>query len=253
MKKLGSVKGVFFDYGGVIEDLQSDEASFAKGVSIIGEMLAKVGVVIGYDVLAASLRSGQTAYEEWYRHNGYRELPAEELWTLFFLKEHCPDVDMRRKVEEMAQALSSIYEFYLFKRRPPGCMVQVLKALFQHRFVLALVSNSFSRTLIPERLRKFGVERLFTSVVLSIDTGVRKPEPAIFEYAFTRTGLEPPQCLFIGDTLSRDIEGAREAGFRHTVLIESGITREKDREYQGGAVPDFTIGKLEELVPLLIG
>jgi putative hydrolase of the HAD superfamily len=253
MAKIGSVKGVFFDYGGVIEDLRSDDASFRKGVSIIAEMLGKVGIGIEEDALGAFLRSGQSAYEQWYRQNGYRELPGEEIWTFFFLKEHCSDERTRRKVEGMAEALSSIYEFYLFKRRPPAGMVQVLKTLFQHRFVMALVSNSLSRTLIPERLRKFGVERYFTSVVLSADTGVRKPQRAIFEYAFKRTGLEPEQCVFIGDTLSRDIEGASGAGFRHAVLIESGITREKDSEYRGTAVPDYTIEKLEDLVPLLLG
>jgi putative hydrolase of the HAD superfamily len=253
MTKIASVKGVFFDYGGVIEDLQSDEASFAKGVSIITEMLGQGGIGIEKNVLAASLRSGQSAYEQWYLQNDYRELPGEELWTLFLLKEHCPDEKTRRKVEGMAEALSSIYEFYLFKRRPPARMVEVLKTLFQNRFVMALVSNTLSRTLIPERLRKFGVERFFTSVVLSADTGVRKPRPAIFEYAFKRTGLEPHQCVYLGDTLSRDIEGAREAEFRYTVLIESGITREKDRGYRGSALPDFTIKKLEDLLPLLLG
>ena len=253
MTRIGSVKGVFLDYGGVIEDLHADEVLFSKGVSILAKMLGRAGVDLEEEVLAASLQAGQSAYETWYRQNGYRELPSAELWTSFFLKGHGLDARSRHAVGEIAESLSSIYEFYLFKRRPPACMVQVLKTLFKNRFVMALVSNTLSRTLIPERLRKFGVERFFTAVVLSADTGVRKPRPAIFEYAFKRTGLEPGQCIFVGDTLSRDIEGAREAGFSSAVLIESGITREKDGEYRGGAVPDFTIEKLEDLVPLLMG
>ena len=72
MTRIASVKGVFFDYGGVIEDLKSDEVSFGKGVSIIREMLATVGIGVEEGVLASSLRSGQHAYEQWYRLNGFR-------------------------------------------------------------------------------------------------------------------------------------------------------------------------------------
>ena len=156
------------------------------------------------------------------------------------------------KIETLAEDLSSIYEFYLYKRRPPSAMVEVLKTLFQNRYILSLVSNTLSRTLIPERLKKFGVDRYFSTVVLSMDVGMRKPGKEIFEVALKLTGLNPAQCLFIGDKVSRDVEGSRKAGFRYTVLLPSSITDEKDRGYDGEGVPDFTLEKLGDLLPLLL-
>jgi len=253
MAKLDDVKGVFLDYGGVIEDIQPDPMLFKKGVAILKEMLEGAGVHIEPDVLVNLLREGQKGYEDWYRHNGFRELPSSEIWCSFLLKGYCRTERVRRKIEAMAEELSSIYEFYQYKRRPPASMLHVLKYLFQNRFVLALVSNTLSRTLIPERLHKFGVERYFTTVVLSMETGVRKPARAIFEHALKQSGMTPMQCVFVGDTMSRDIEGSRKAGFRYTVLIESGITGEKDSGYQGSVSPDHTIEKIEDLLPLLTG
>jgi putative hydrolase of the HAD superfamily len=252
MSRRVDVKGVFFDYGGVVEDLQSDRTTFQKGVSILSEMLEDAGIRMGAEDLARSLREGQGDYEKWYRKNEYRELPNEEIWSRFFLKKQCGTLGRRKKIESMAEELSSVYEFYLYKRRPPPGMVEVLKTLFQNRFVLSMVSNTMSRTLIPERLQKFGVDRYFGTVVLSMETGMRKPNAAIFERALRQAGLQPAQCLFIGDTVSRDIEGSRRAGFHHSVLIRSSITDEKDRGYDGDGVPDFTLERLEDLLPLLL-
>jgi putative hydrolase of the HAD superfamily len=110
-----------------------------------------------------------------------------------------------------------------------------------------------SRTLIPERLTKYGVDKYFTTVVLSSEEGVRKPNEALFQPAFRRTGLAPEQCIYIGDTLSRDVEGSRRAGFGSSILIHSGLTAVKDSGYGGQVKPDHELHRLRDLVPLLTG
>ena len=252
MAKIRDVKGAFFDYGGVVEDVHFDEVQFRKGVSIISDMVGNAGIRIDSDTLYDSLCTGQKAYDDWYSENDFRELPNEEIWSSFLLKEHCRDSGIKRSIEERAEELSSIYEFYLYKRRPPKEMLHVLKTLFQNRYIIAMVSNTMSRTLIPERLRKFGIDRYFTTVVLSIDVGVRKPNRAIFEHAFRQTGLLPEQCIYMGDTLSRDVEGSIRAGFKYSILIRSGLTELKDKDYRGDVKPDYRLKKLSALIPLLI-
>jgi putative hydrolase of the HAD superfamily len=244
---------VFLDYGGVVEDVYPDEDQFRRGVSVISGMLGEMGIDITRESLSDALRSGQEAYDAWYPANGYRELPNEEIWTTFFLKIYCKDRGVKKRIWESAEELSSIYEYYLYKRRPPEKMLPVLKNIFQNRFIIALVSNTMSRTLIPERLKKYGVDRYFTTVVLSTEEGVRKPNEAIFQPAFRQTGLSPDQCVYIGDTLSRDMEGSRRAGFKSSILVRSGLTDVKDRGYRGNAKPDYILKKLRDLKPLLTG
>jgi len=252
MVTIPDVKGVFLDYGGVVEDAHPDEEQFRKGVSIISDLLKDVDIALDPEILSDTLQSGQEAYNGWYRDNGFKELPNEEIWTEFFLKTQCRDGSVQKRIREKAEELSSIYEYYLYKRRPPAGMLHVLKTLFQNRIVIALVSNTMTRTLIPARLKKYGVDRYITTVVLSVEEGVRKPNEAIFKPAFRQTGLLPAQCIYVGDTLSRDVEGSRRAGFKRAILIHSGLTDVKDRGYRGNAKPDHVLKKLKDLKQLLL-
>ncbi|MGQ9616722.1 MAG: HAD family hydrolase [Spirochaetota bacterium] len=248
---LRDIKGIFFDYGGVIEDLTLDHDKFSKGVGIITGILEKDGIKIKEKELEEALIAGQEEYSNWIEKSNYIELPNEKIWTSFFLKKYCEDDSNRALIEARSEELSSIYEYYLFRRRPSRELVKVIKTLFYLGYTLSLVSNTISRVLIPERLKKYGIERFFTSIVLSMNVGFRKPSPGIFQEALKTTDLSPGQCIFIGDTLSRDIEGCRRAGFYRSVLLPSGITAIKDREYRGRSTPDYTIKSLNELLTLL--
>lgn len=246
-----TVKGVFFDYGGVLEDLSFSDSTFLKGAAILRDILFKKGVALTASQLTAALTSGQEKYNNWYKKNNYRELPNEKMWSSFFLEEICKDKTKKAIVEEMSEELSSIYEFYLFTRRPARDMWMVLKTLFYSGYTLALISNTMSRTLIPERLKKFMIDEYFSAVVLSADIGIRKPRKEIFDAALKRTGLKAEDCIYVGDTLSRDIEGSRNAGFRTCVLIESDLTADKDRDYTGTVKPDNKFNSFSELFQIL--
>lgn len=249
---LHGVKGVFVDYGGVIEDLSFDRELFSKGAGIIQGLLDEAGIRTGKEELEDALVSGQDEYNEWGSANDHRELPNEKIWTSFFLAKWCRDDRNRSVVEGRSEDLSSIYEYYLFRRRPARDLVKVVKILFHLGYTLALVSNTMSRILIPERLKKFDIDRFFSAVVLSMNVGLKKPRREIFQEACSQAGLTPEHCIFVGDTLSRDIEGSRKAGFYRSILIPSGLTAHKDRHYGGTATPDYTIKGLSGLIPMLV-
>ena len=40
--------------------------------------------------------------------------------------------------------------------------------------------------------------------------GIRKPDPAISNKACDILGVKPERCVYIGDNLNRDVEGAKE-------------------------------------------
>lgn len=244
-----TIRGVFFDFGGVLESLSPDRATFVKGIAAVRRVLQRRGVDLKQEELERLLNRGMAAYAGWFRKNDFRELPPDKVWIDYYLQ------GLRREqyeaLGEVFEELGSVLEFHLFKRRPARDLVAVLSTLYRNRFLLGVVSNTISLTLIPERLRKYGVSRYFSVVMLSVAAGVRKPHPVIFQEACARAGLEPGRAMFIGDTGSRDVEGARRAGFRRVVLLRSELTDLKDRDYRGDARPDQVIDSLDQVVDLL--
>ena len=73
-----TVKGIFFDYGGVLEDLVRSDSTFKKGVSFLQNVLGQKGIDIDPERLAESLKSGQEEYDNWYNQNNYKELPNKK-------------------------------------------------------------------------------------------------------------------------------------------------------------------------------
>jgi FMN phosphatase YigB (HAD superfamily) len=242
---------VFFDFGGVLEAMAPDQTTFARGVAAVRKLLGQRGVDLGPDELERLLVRGMAEYGEWTARNDFRELPPDRIWIDFYLRGLRPE--QYEALGGAYEELGTVLEFHLFRRRPARGLVQVLSTLYRNRFVLGVVSNTISMTLIPERLRTYRVDRYVTVVMLSIMAGVRKPHPLIFQEACARAGMEPGRAMFIGDTASRDVEGARRAGFHRVVLLRSGVTELKDRGYRGESRPDQVIESMDQVVDLLRG
>ena len=76
---------------------------------------------------------------------------------------------------------------------------------------LALVSNG-PPDIQHEKLEGAGLARYFDAVVVSGEVGIGKPDPRIFHLALDRLGAPPEDAAMVGDSLARDIVGARRAG-----------------------------------------
>lgn len=105
---------------------------------------------------------------------------------------------------------------------------------------LHIVSNNTED--LPIVLRRIGWERYFRTVTFSQEVGEEKPGPAIFRLALSRAGVPAGEVVHVGDSLSADVEGARNAGLRPVWL-------DRDGRSEGSNVP--TIRDLRGLVPLL--
>ena len=62
----------------------------------------------------------------------------------------------------------------------------------------------------------------FDELVFSCDVGVSKPDPRIYEIACERLGVEPAECLFVGDGANDELPGAERAGMTAVQLRASG-------------------------------
>jgi putative hydrolase of the HAD superfamily len=87
---------------------------------------------------------------------------------------------------------------------------------------LRLVCVSNWDVSLPDVLARCGLATLFDGVVTSAGAGARKPEPAIFEPALRLARCAASQALYVGDTPSEDLAGARAAGIRALLIDRSG-------------------------------
>jgi putative hydrolase of the HAD superfamily len=59
-------------------------------------------------------------------------------------------------------------------------------------------------------------------VVFSCDVGISKPDPRIYEIACERLGVEPAECLFVGDGANDELPGAERVGMAAVQLRAPG-------------------------------
>lgn len=125
----------------------------------------------------------------------------------------------------------------------PGALA-VLDAL-RGRYELDLISNG-TAVVQDRRLDESGLRPYFRHIFISQRVGYDKPSPAFFDACFAAMpGKARRECVIVGDSLTSDILGGRNAGIA-TIWYNPGKSAS-----EGGIVPDWEIARLEELEPLL--
>lgn len=75
----------------------------------------------------------------------------------------------------------------------------------------ALVTNG-AACLQREKLAASGLSGNFDAVVVAADLSVAKPDPSVFEHALAKLGAGPEHAVMVGDSISKDVDGALAAG-----------------------------------------
>ena len=98
-------------------------------------------------------------------------------------------------------------------------------------------------------LAGLGLDRYLDFVLASGAVGVSKPNPAFFQIALERAGVEPAEALMVGDSLRADVQGAQAAGMDGVLLLRPEGAAQTDQSIAG--VP--RISSLAELPRLVSG
>ncbi len=126
----------------------------------------------------------------------------------------------------------------------PG-VLEGLQFLKNQGYRLACVTNKAEQFTLP-LLRDLGVLDFFELVVSGDTLAQKKPDPAPLLHAARQFGVDPSNCLMIGDSQS-DVKAARAAGFQ-IVCMSYGYNHGEDiRVYH----PDAVIDSMAELPGLL--
>ncbi len=144
-----------------------------------------------------------------------------------------------------ADALADCYENELGKGHYFIEGAEELLRTLAPRYRLYLASNGYQKTQWG-RIRSAGIEPYLSDVFISQEIGVDKPDAAYFQACFARI----PNCrldetVIVGDSLSSDILGGKNAGIR-TVWYNPGSALPRP-----DVIPDEQIHHLSELPALL--
>jgi putative hydrolase of the HAD superfamily len=121
---------------------------------------------------------------------------------------------------------------------------QVLREL-KKKFRLALITNG-APDIQGTKIDGSNLASFFETIIISGEHGFGKPDRRIFQLALERLGVEAHEAVMIGDSLNRDIAGARDAGIR-TIWINRYNRTLTDSH----PVPDIRLTDLRDLPGLL--
>lgn len=244
------IRGVLFDLGGTLHTADSPEGRDIWFARRLLDRLQDYGIALAVppETLAKKLHENGEAYKR-ASEKDLRELPPAEIWRNWYLKDWAISPE---KLSPIAEELSFLYDYERVRviRRP--CIKETLDALRSQGLKLGLISNIISLSVAPHFLEEYGVRDYMDCIVLSSETGIRKPSPEIFRVAERRLHLSPPELAYVGDTLSRDVAGARSAGWRLMIQIKNPGAAKRDKGLENsGLAPDYLIESLNE-IPAII-
>jgi putative hydrolase of the HAD superfamily len=150
--------------------------------------------------------------------------------------------DDRETVELMCRAfMGPVFELGVVYEDVPDA----LEALRGRGLRLAVVSNTpwgSPAHLWREELERLGIAALVDAMFFCRDVGWRKPDERIFRHVFACLGVEPAECLFVGDDPRWDVAGPERVGMDSVLICRYG-------ECSDAGVP--VIQGLDELTSLL--
>jgi putative hydrolase of the HAD superfamily len=241
-----TIRAVFFDMGGTIETYGWTPELRIRETAGIRQRLADAGINLGltdkqlYEIISAGL----DAYHQLSLQT-MDELSPQRVWNEYIFASYPVD---REKLAAIAEELMVFIEIHYYQRAMRPDVPGVLEAIRKMGLKIGLISNVNSRGQVPTNLDMYGIRHYFDPIVLSSEYGRRKPDPAIFHYAARLANVPTGECVYIGDRISRDILGARKAGYRIAVQIRHDY---EHGEVDEGATPDAVIDQMTEILEIL--
>jgi YjjG family noncanonical pyrimidine nucleotidase len=223
-------KGIFFDADDTLFDYPSAERAALLACSGEFSVPAAAETFIG-------------AYRR-HNHDVWREFERGETDQATLRVER-----FRRLAAELGLhglPLEKVSSFYL---EALACQPQLLPGALETvrelaaKYPLALITNGIA-AVQNKRFAASPITPYFRSIVISESLGIAKPDPRIFAPALEKIGVEAADVLYVGDSVTSDMAGARNAGMDFCWINPRGLPCPED------SAPAFVIASIAEF-PIL--
>lgn len=245
------IHAICFDVGGTLRNSQKVEEG---NLDYLVRLQSFLGDTDEPESFRQRILNGEKKYRNWCKKT-LIELDEADLWSKYLLPDYPEDL-----VRKNAVQLNQMWRDSRVKQVLPDT-VETIKTLANRGYTLGIISNTTSSVEIPLLLEENGIKDLFSCVILSAVYGRRKPHPSLFLEAARQMGFPPEACAYVGDNLSRDLIGPRQAGYGEITIIHiDGYLLDEydpDDELHMDAItemkPDHRITRLSQLLDFYPG
>ena len=242
---------VLFDMGGTLEDIWYNDDTVTDAMEQLKKVLQANGLESGCtdQEFQERVLAGVKDYKRWSEGNMLEAKP-EEIWPDYYLKSFGFD---REKLLPITEELANLWEITYYHRELRPGVKELLDGLKARGYHIGVISNNASLYNVFNVLEEYGIRDYMEDVTVSSVTGYRKPHPEIFRISMRQMRCRPENCVYVGDTVSRDIIGAKRAGFGRAAQIYSFLTAQKDVgiPIAESEKPDVVIQNFEEFLDWL--
>lgn len=133
------------------------------------------------------------------------------------------DLNLKLKISEIAKIANCCVNAWHEYIRLDSDTIPLLERLKNEKSI-TLITNFDHPPYIYEILSKYGLTQYFEFIIISGEIGVKKPDPQIFHIPLKKSGLNPAEVVFIGDS-KEDIEGANNAGIKPILILHQKIKK----------------------------
>ncbi len=238
MSSNSNIEAIFIDVGNTMRIVVKDDAFQAQAKE---QLAALIGADEPLEMLFERLAARYLTYRTWAKKT-LKEASERELWTQWML----PDYPTAM-IAPLSGRLTRLWRDRDGRRVARPDVKPVVLELSKRGYCLGIIANTITETEIPDWLEEDGLTDCFQVVVLSSKTGLRKPGPEIYLEAARRIAVEPARSMYVGDNPSRDILGARLAGFGMVIILLEPATLTKEPPTDNNK-PDLVIHEFSELL-----
>ena len=230
-----SIRAIFFDAGHTLVFPRVEE---------LAQELTAQGFPATVEDFHAAERFGKQKLDEWLwpkLRSGDLPPMADYVYWAEYLRSllegiHAP----HDKREALTRRLVDRFRDIAFWSKVYPETAPYLETLRSRGYHLGVISNSIGT--MEQQLNRMGLAPYFSTILDSALVKVEKPNPAIFQMALDRAGLQASQAMFVGDIHSTDVGGARGAGLL-------GVLMDRVGAYSNPDCPRIT--SLPQLDPIL--
>jgi len=228
-------KAVLFDIDDTLFDRNAAQRivleQIVNGLPHVFRGCEMAGII---EAFMESDRLATEAFEAGAPSEGLREERSRQFLRLLDIQEDCADTITDIYVRDYPKVNASM-----------SGAVTLVKEL-SRRYEVGVVSNGLPDVQY-QKLEAMGLRDLLSCIVLSEEIGIRKPDPRIFYRAADLLRKQPLDCLYVGDSYTNDIVGAKGAG-----MVTCWLNNSPSKDVDNNLNADFIVSNLEEIGKILI-
>ena len=213
-----NTKLISLDYWSTIVDASVNGAARRKSRNTkILEAAQQQGVFVDDELIRSAFSEADKVFHHFWEKE-HRTPSTRHLTEVVF-----EDLGIHLFDEEL-DAITTVFERSLLAG-PPALSPGIEAFLERHgaQFEFAIISDTMFSPgyVIKEYLESKGIAKYFSYYAFSDELGKSKPDIEVFKQIRNQFGLEPSECIHIGDLLRTDVNGANNAGW--TSILYTGI------------------------------